>query len=55
MQRYYPRIADEILDFRLKSKGAVLVVGPKWCGKSTTALQQANSVVYMQDPQKRER
>lgn len=34
--KYIPRLFDEILTFALKSKGAVLVVGPKWCGKSTT-------------------
>ena len=34
---YIPRLFDEILQFSLKSKGAVLVVGPKWCGKATTA------------------
>jgi hypothetical protein len=35
---------------RLESRGAVLIQGPKWCGKTTTALQQASSVIYMQDP-----
>lgn len=30
--------------------GAVLIEGPKWCGKTTTALQSANSVLYLQDP-----
>lgn len=49
MKQYYPRIADEILEFKLESSGAVIIIGPKWCGKSTTALQKANSVVYMQD------
>ena len=32
---YIPRLFDDVLEFALKSKGAVLVVGPKWCGKST--------------------
>ena len=31
--------------------GAVLIQGPKWCGKTTTAEQQAKSVVYMDDPE----
>lgn len=50
MKEYMPRIADGILQDKLESKGAVLITGPKWCGKSTTALQQAKSVVFMQDP-----
>jgi predicted AAA+ superfamily ATPase len=47
---YRARIADEILKRRLKGKGAVLIQGPKWCGKTTTAEQQANSILYMDDP-----
>lgn len=47
---YKNRIVDEILKFKLESKGAVLIQGAKWCGKTTTAEQIANSVVYMQDP-----
>lgn len=35
---------------KLASKGAVLIEGPKWCGKTTTAEQQAKSVIYMDDP-----
>jgi len=50
MANYLPRIADTILQDRLESKGAVLVQGAKWCGKTTTASQIAKSVVYMQDP-----
>lgn len=49
MRTYYPRIADDILEYKLKTCGAVLIKGPKWCGKSTTAEQKANSIVYMQD------
>lgn len=51
MRDYYPRIADSILDFKLRSSGAVLIRGPKWCGKSTTAEQKAQSAVYFQDRQ----
>ncbi len=51
---YLSRIIDEELAFRLEAFGAVLIVGPKWCGKTTTALQQAKSVIYMQDPDKRD-
>ena len=32
IEDYIPRLFDETLKFGLKSKGAVLVVGPKWCG-----------------------
>ncbi len=49
MDKYLPRIADALLSFKLRSKGAVLVEGPKWCGKSTTCKQQAKSIIMMQD------
>ena len=48
-KEYLPRIADEVLKDCLDSSGAVLITGPKWCGKSTTAEQVAKSVVYMQN------
>lgn len=51
MKRYYPRVADGILDFNLRTSGAVRIRGPKWCGKSTTAEQKAESAVFMQDRQ----
>ncbi len=51
MKQYRPRIADSMLSRRLMGVGAVLVQGPKWCGKTTTAEQQAKSVVYMDDPE----
>lgn len=47
---YRPRIADSILSNKLKGMGAVLIEGPKWCGKTTTAEQQSKSVIYMDDP-----
>lgn len=50
---YRPRIADELLKDKLDAKGAVLVRGPKWCGKTTTAEQVANSVLYMSNPSSR--
>lgn len=53
MKTYYPRIADEILRTRLSAKGAVLIEGAKWCGKTTTAAHFARSIVYMQDPDQR--
>lgn len=51
---YRPRIADRLLARRLKGKGAVLIEGAKWCGKTTTAEQIAESVLYMSDPKKLE-
>jgi predicted AAA+ superfamily ATPase len=51
MKEYLPRVYDAVLARRLEAKGAVLVEGAKWCGKTTTALQLANSVMYMQDPE----
>ena len=47
---YLPRIADEKLTLALKAMGAVLIEGPKWCGKTSTAEHVAESVLYMQDP-----
>ena len=54
MEKYRPRIADQELEDLLKAFGAVSIVGPKWCGKTTTAEQVAKSAVYMQDPDKKE-
>ena len=47
MENYRKRIADDILQKKLRSKGAVLIEGPKWCGKTTTAEQAAKSILYM--------
>lgn len=44
-KQYIPRLFDDVLSFALKSKGAVLVVGPKWCGKSTTCKKHAKTVI----------
>ena len=44
-KKYIPRLFDDVLSFSLKSKGAVLVVGPKWCGKSTTCKKHAKTIV----------
>ena len=49
---YYKRIIDTELKDHLNAMGAVLIVGPKWCGKTTTAMQEAKSVLRMQDPDK---
>ena len=51
IKNYRKRIADNILKRKLEGKGAVLIEGPKWCGKTTTAEQISNSVLYMDDPE----
>jgi predicted AAA+ superfamily ATPase len=50
--KYFSRIADKVLDYSLEASGAVLIEGPKWCGKTKTAEEKAASVLYMQDPDK---
>lgn len=50
IKNYKKRIADQILADKLEAMGAVLIEGPKGCGKTTTAEQQAKSVIYMDDP-----
>ena len=47
---YRKRIADILLEEKLEAMGAVLIEGPKACGKTTTAEQQARSILYMDDP-----
>ncbi len=54
MRKYRKRIVDEILVRKLEGKGAVLIEGPKWCGKTTTAEQFASSILYMDDPLNKE-
>lgn len=54
MNDYRPRIVDSLLKRKLAGKGAVLINGPKWCGKTTTAEQIAKSVLYMSDTASRE-
>lgn len=51
MGEYRKRITDELLKKKLKGKGAVLIQGPKWCGKTTTAEQIAKSILYMAKPE----
>lgn len=50
---YYNRLCDDLLLRKLRSSGAVLIEGPKWCGKTSTGVQHAKSVIYLQDPDKR--
>jgi len=47
---YISRISDVYLQNLLESSGAVLIEGAKWCGKTQSSLQAANSAVFMQDP-----
>lgn len=54
IKNYLPRIYDALLTKKLRHSGAVLVTGPKWCGKTSTALVASESVIYMQDPDKSE-
>ncbi len=49
MKQYKPRITDKILGQKLQGKGAILIEGPKWCGKTTTAKQQAKSILDLGD------
>lgn len=54
MRDYMKRICDDELELKLEAFGAVHIVGPKWCGKTTTAKQFAKSYIEMQDPDKRD-
>lgn len=52
VKNYLPRICDALLLKKLRHSGAVLVTGPKWCGKTATSSKAAKSAVFMQDPDK---
>lgn len=54
MKKYKKRIADTLLKEKLEIMGAVLIEGPKWCGKTTTAEQIAGSILYVDEPTKKE-
>ena len=54
MNNYKKRILDSVLERRFKSAGAILLEGIKWCGKTTTCEQLAKSVIYMDEPEKRD-
>ena len=53
MEKYIPRIVDNVLKNKLEYMGAVLIEGCKCCGKSTTARQFAKSYIEFQDPDKK--
>ena len=50
MKTYKRRILDEVIKKRLANKGALIIEGAKWCGKTTTCEQHAKSILYMNDP-----
>ena len=52
MEKYVKRYVDDELENILEFMGAVLIVGPKWCGKTTTAIQFAKSIIELQHPTK---
>ena len=54
IKSYKPRVIDKLLIRKLRGKGAVLIEGAKWCGKTSTGEQQANSVIYMSDSIRRD-
>ena len=49
-KEYIERLFDKKLDFYLKTVGAIQIVGPKWCGKTSTAREISSSAVYIGDP-----
>ena len=49
-RQYLSRIADKTLNLALQASGAVLIEGPRWCGKTRTAEEITSSTLYMQDP-----
>lgn len=51
---YKARVIDRLLSRKLRGKGAVLIEGAKWCGKTSTGEQQAKSVIYMSDSLRRD-
>jgi len=55
MKEYKKRVIDDILNLKLESFGGVLIVGPKGCGKTTSAKQKAKSIIEFQDEDNREK
>ncbi|MBN1622812.1 MAG: ATP-binding protein [Clostridia bacterium] len=51
-EKYLKRCIDSVLEMYLETFGAVLIEGPKWCGKTTTASMQSESIIKLQDPRK---
>lgn len=53
MEKYLKRVLDDIIEKKMQSIGAILIEGPKWCGKSTTAKRHAKSIIEFQDVDKK--
>lgn len=49
MSKYYKRIIEKELELDLQAFGGVLISGPKWCGKTTTASKYSNSNINLKD------
>ena len=47
--KYIKRVTDAIVEEKLQGLGGLMIVGPKWCGKTSTAKQFSNSAVYLDD------
>lgn len=54
VKEYKQRIVDNILKRKLEGKGALVIEGPKWCRKTTTAEQFSSSILHMDDPKIKE-
>ena len=52
--KYLPRIVDKEIDELMEIMGAILIEGCKWCGKSTTGLYHAKSVIEFQNPDRKQ-
>ena len=52
--KYLPRLVDKEIDELMEIMGAVLIEGPKWCGKSTTGIHHAKSVIEFQNPDRKQ-
>ena len=49
-KNYLPRVRDEELQDLLTVFGTILIRGPKWCGKTTSAERLISSAIYLNDP-----
>ena len=49
--KYKPRITDILIERKLRGKGSIIIEGPKWCGKTTTAEQFSKSILYISKPE----
>ena len=47
--KYITRVTDSVIRKKLEGLGGLMIVGPKWCGKTSTAEQFSNSAIYIGD------